>query len=434
MSANPKELRPAHHPLVMESGFKFRVHTRAYTDPDVFAREMERIFYKAWVYVGHESEIPAPGDFKTSHIGQQPVIVTRDAESRLHVMLNRCAHRASVVCREARGNRTEFICPYHGWVYDIGGKLVGISQRRDQGAYGEHFEAPDGLFRLPHVSSYRGLIFASFDPDAPPLLTYLGRARHAIDRKLNLSPSGEIVIKSRPYVGRYKGNWKFQFENLVDPYHFMHTHKGFVELQFKYGDTTGDFGVHKGGSVKDMHKIRMRGSTLSCHYGHALNEKPAPDAEPFLNGEWGELYRKIHALHGEDEFLRIAGQGTYAVFPALGLIHQQLRTWRPIAPNLTEVTVYPYELKDAPPEFNEGMLRSQERFYGPAGYGQADDVEIFSINQQGLAGTALEWLILERGMETDVRTEEGEYRGLPASEAPQRALWREWSRLMADAA
>ena len=78
------------------------------------------------------------------------------------------------------------------------------------------------------------------------------------------------------------------------------------------------------------------------------------------------------------------------------------------------------------------MLRSQERFYGPAGYGQADDAEVFSLNQQGLAGTALDWLILERGIETDVLDESGDYRGMPASEAPQRALWREWTRLMGE--
>jgi benzoate/toluate 1,2-dioxygenase alpha subunit len=96
---------------------------------------------------------------------------------------------------------------------------------------------------------------------------------------------------------------------------------------------------------------------------------------------------------------------------------------------VTEVTIYPYEIKGAPDAFNEGMLRSQERFYGPAGHGMADDVDIFARNQQGLAGNAVDWLILERGLDTDV-LENADYRGLPASEAPQRALWREWNRLM----
>ena len=419
-------------PLVMQAPLKFRVHTRAYTDPAVFETEMERVFSSTWVYVAHQSEIPKIGDFKTTHVGLQPVIVTHGADNNFNVMVNRCVHRGSVVCREARGNATEFSCPYHGWVYTIDGKLAGVSERRDPGSYGEHFEPPEGLFRLPRIESYRGLIFASFNAQVPPLLEFLGRTKNIIDRKLNLSPSGEIVLKSRPYVSRYKGNWKFQYENLVDPYHFMHTHKGFVQLQFKYGDTTGDFGVHKGGSVKDMRAIRLRGASWSCKYGHAVLEKPAPSPDPFLSGEYGDFYGKLKVQHGDEEFLKIAGQGSTAVFPNLGMIHQQLRVWRPIAVDLTEVTVYPYELKDAPDSYNEGMLRSQERFYGPAGYGQADDAEVFSLNQQGLAGTALDWLILERGIETDVLDESGDYRGMPASEAPQRALWREWTRLMGE--
>lgn len=418
-------------PLVMESGYTFRVHTRAYTSEEVFQAEMERVYSGTWVYVAHASEIPNPGDFKTTHIGLQPVILTRGPDQQFHVMVNRCVHRGSVVCREARGNATEFQCPYHGWVYETTGKLVGVSERRDPGSYGENFNPPEGLYRLPRVDSYRGMIFASFNANVPPLLDFLGRAKNIIDRKFNMAPTGEIAVRPRPYVSRYKGNWKFQYENLVDPYHFMHTHKGFVKLQFKYGDSTGDFGVHKGGSVKDMRAIRLRGGSWSCKYGHAVLEKPAPSADPFINGEYGEYYASLRAKHGEEDFLKIAGQGSTAVFPNLGMIHQQIRVWRPIAPDMTEVTVYLYDLLGAPDSYNEGMLRSQERFYGPAGYGQADDVEIFSLNQQGLAGTALEWLILERGIETDQRVEDGDYHGMPASEAPQRALWREWKRLMA---
>jgi benzoate/toluate 1,2-dioxygenase alpha subunit len=126
----------------------------------------------------------------------------------------------------------------------------------------------------------------------------------------------------------------------------------------------------------------------------------------------------------------MTGKLSASIFPNLGLIHNQVRVWRPIAPDLTEVTIYPYELKGAPEGYNEGMLRSQERFYGPAGHGQADDVEIFARNQQGLSGSAVQWLILERGVETDEPIGEGDFRGLTTSEAPQRALWREWDKLM----
>ncbi|HTJ98006.1 MAG TPA: Rieske 2Fe-2S domain-containing protein [Bordetella sp.] len=426
------ETAPAAQDLVRQAPRTFRVHTRAYTDPTVFEAEMERVFARTWVFVAHESMIPNPGDYHTSYIGLQPVIVSRDPAGAVNVLVNRCVHRGAVICREQRGNATEFNCPYHGWVYGIDGKLLAMSERREAGGYADDFDAPEGLFKLPRVEIYRGFIFASFNAQVQPLLQYLGRARGVIDRKLDMSPVGEIEFVSRPYVGRYQGNWKFQAENIVDEYHFMHTHKGFVQLQAKYGQTTGDFDVHKGGSAKSMRKVRFAGVTWNCVNGHGLVETPSGEIDSYLSGEFGDYFRGIRDRHGADTLASMTGKLSASIFPNLGLIHNQVRVWRPIAPDLTEVIIYPYELKGAPAGYNEGMLRSQERFYGPAGHGQADDVEIFARNQQGLAGSAVDWLILERGVDTDVLDEEGNYKGLTTSEAPQRALWREWDRLMSD--
>ena len=428
--AQPERLRA--EILVDQRENRFRVHTRAYTDPGVFAAEMERIFSKTWVFVGLECEIPNSGDFKTAHIGLQPVIVSRTAEGKVAVMVNRCVHRGSVVARESKGNVREFNCPYHGWVYGLDGKLIAISEQRDPGGYSEKFEAPEGLMPLPCVDSYRGFIFASFNAKVQPLMQFLGRAKDLIDRRLNVAPTGEIELRSKPYIVRYQGNWKFQIENISDSYHFMHTHKGFAALQAKYGDTTGDFGLHKGGSARDMRAVRFRGKTWDIPGGHSQLERPAAHLEEDLKGDFADYFQGLQAKYGAEQMQILAGKTSGTIFPNMGMIHQQLRIWRPIAPDLTEVEIYPYELKGAPAGFNEGMLRSQERFYGPAGHGMADDVDIFARNQQGLAGSAVEWLIVERGLDTDVRQENGDYLGLPSSEAPQRALWREWNRLMCD--
>jgi benzoate/toluate 1,2-dioxygenase alpha subunit len=419
--------------VLRRSPTTFRVHARAYTDDAIFRAEMERIYTRTWVFVGHDSQVPNPGDYHTSYIGLQPVIISRSDDGEVHVLVNRCMHRGSVICRDLRGHGTEFNCPYHGWVYGLDGKLLAMSERREAGGYSETFEAPEGLFRLPRMERYRGFIFASFNPDVPPLQEYLGRARSLIDRKLDMSPAGEIEFISRPYVSRYQGNWKFQAENIVDEYHFMHTHKAFVQLQAKYGQTTGDFDVHKGGSAKLMRQVRFSGSTWDCVNGHGLVETPSIEIQSYLDGEYAEYFRGIRDQHGEQTLASMTGKLSASIFPNLGLIHNQVRIWRPIAPDLTEVIIYPYELKGAPAGYNEGMLRSQERFYGPAGHGQADDVEIFARNQQGLAESAVNWLILERGVETDEPDGAGNYRGLTTSEAPQRALWREWERLMCEA-
>lgn len=426
----PLQLSSERHALIYSDAYHFRVHTSAYTDDRVFSDEMARIFNRSWIFVAHESELPNPGDFRTSYIGQQPVIVARDMEGKIHVLGNRCVHRGSVVCRHSRGNVREFVCPYHGWTYGVDGRLTGVSERRIDGGYGPNFEQPEGLLRLPKVDTYRGFIFASFDPQIEPLLSFLGRAKTLIDRKLDMSPVGEIEFTSKPYVVRYSGNWKFQSENIVDQYHFLFLHKGFSALQAKYGDATGDFGVHKGGSVSEMRKIRYRGACWGCSQGHGLADAPSLNVDEDLNGPFSDYFHGLLEKHGREQLEWIAGNSAATVFPNLGLIHHQVRVWRPLASGLTEVTVYPYELKGAPPALNEGMLRSQERFYGPAGHGMPDDVDVFAQNQQGLALSQLDWLILERGLESDTLEENGDYRGFKSSEACQRAFWRRWRTML----
>jgi benzoate/toluate 1,2-dioxygenase alpha subunit len=418
--------------LVREAPHTFRVHTSAYNDLTVFRAEMKRIFERTWVFVAHTSELPQPGDYKTSYIGLQPVLVTRGEHGDINVLVNRCMHRGALVCRELQGNTAQFECPYHGWVYGIDGKLLSVTHAREKGGYSEHFETPHGLFKVPRVETFRGLVFASFSAGIEPLADFLGRAGLLLERRFNQSPCGEIVLRSKPLVARYQGNWKFQSENIVDDYHFVFTHSGFIDLQAKYGDTTGNFGLHPGGSASEMRKSRYRGNVWGCDQGHGILDFPTPNLDALLDGPFAAHYRGLLEQHGRDELAWIVGRGIASIFPNFGTIHQQLRVWRPIAPDLTEVAIYPYELKGAPPAFNEGMLHAQERFYGPAGHGAPDDVEMFASNQHGLDGAAVEWLILERGVDTDARLDTGDYAGQPSSEACQRSFWRQWRKLMGE--
>ena len=106
-----------------------RVHASVYTDADVFAEEMRRIFHRSWVYLGHESEVALPGDYKTTYIGQIPVIVSRTEDGQMHGVVNRCVHRGTTVCQMERGNSSYFRCEYHGWTYRNTGELIGITQK-----------------------------------------------------------------------------------------------------------------------------------------------------------------------------------------------------------------------------------------------------------------------------------------------------------------
>lgn len=428
----PNTSRPEvdHSSLVRDDGRHFRVHTDAYTDDAILRAEQKLIFERTWGYLCHESEIPEIGDYRTAYIGRQPVLVVRGRDRVVRAFINRCVHRGAALCRDLSGNARAFICPYHGWSYDLAGNLVGITDRDIAGGYAEDFDAPKGLFALPHCDIYRGFVFGNLNPGALPLLDFLGRSRDVIDQKLNMSPVGEIRVKSRPYVVRYQGNWKFSAENIVDQYHFMYVHNPFAKLQAKFGDTTGDFGVHKGGNAATMKTTRYNGLTWGTAQGHGLLLQPETDPEKRAKSNFAKVFEQLAERHDEETMAKISGKAAASIFPSLGIIHHQIRTWRPLSPELTEVVVYPYELVGIDDALNAGMLRSQERFYGPAGYGMPDDVDIFSQNAEGLRGRAVEWLILERGIPSDQLDETGDIRGLGTSEAPQRGFWRAWVKAM----
>jgi nitrite reductase/ring-hydroxylating ferredoxin subunit len=162
-----------------------RVHRDMFVRPDVYDEEMVRIFSTVWVYVAHESEIPNAGDFKLTQLGIEPVIVTRAASGAVNVLLNRCAHRGLTVCQKRTGNATSFRCAYHSWTYDGDGKLIGVPYPK---GYGDDFDREAySLGGPPRVESYRGFVFASFNPDVirfssrrPSARSKRARARTAI--------------------------------------------------------------------------------------------------------------------------------------------------------------------------------------------------------------------------------------------------------------
>lgn len=152
-----------------------RIGRRAWRDPEVYALEQRAIFGRAWLFLGHESQIRAPGDFVQAYMGETPIILSRGPDHAIHANVNSCTHRGLPVCRADHGNTTKFVCPYHNWCYDVTGRLVAIPQER----HVEH--RPDknelGLKRVPRVESWNGLVFGCFDAGAPSLDDYLGNMR-----------------------------------------------------------------------------------------------------------------------------------------------------------------------------------------------------------------------------------------------------------------
>ena len=204
-----------------------RVHATLYTDAQIFEEELEKIFYKGWVFIGHDSEIPKPGDFLTRAIGRQPVIMVRGKDGTISVLLNRCAHRGSTVCTVEQGNAKVFACPYHGWTYDLGGNLLSASH---PGGFEQTFDkSKSGLLRAARIDSYRGFVFACLNPTEIPLADHLGIATKLIDRACDLSPEGAIELTAGWIRHRYSANWKMLPENDTDGYHLTFTHASFMK-------------------------------------------------------------------------------------------------------------------------------------------------------------------------------------------------------------
>ena len=146
----------------------FLVNRDIYRDPEVFEWEMRYLFEGTWNLLGLESQIRRPHDYFTTHIGRAPVIVTRDGGGQVHCLLNTCRHKGAMVCHMQQGNARTFVCQYHGWAYDAGGRNILIKDK-DQGAYPECFDRIGHDLEPVRVGVYRGFILGILNPDVPPL-------------------------------------------------------------------------------------------------------------------------------------------------------------------------------------------------------------------------------------------------------------------------
>jgi len=404
------------------------VHRNIYLDPDLYRQEMKDIFEQTWVYIGHESEIANAGDFKTTTIGTSPIILCRDEDGKVHVLMNRCRHRGATVCQDDAGNTNAFRCEYHAWVYGIDGGLRGVPY---PSRYGADFDKSKlGLMPAARVGSYRGFVFASLAQDGQELTDYLGKACQYLDLFVDASPEGAIEAKHGAHKYYYEANWKFQLENSLDGYHPYFVHRSFFDLQDKRTDSKSTIFSDKstavamelgnGHAVLDQRNIMNQTNT----YFHRV--KMAPGGP--------ELIQKLENERGEAEARRIlnsiGGNGfNLAIFPNLVIIGVQIRVIRPVSVGMTHVDVFPTTCVGVPDPINDMRLRTHEAFFGPAGFGAPDDLEIFERAQAGIQAEPVEWLLLNRGLEKETY-EDGLAVGQITDETPQRAMYKEWFRLM----
>jgi anthranilate 1,2-dioxygenase large subunit len=354
-----------------------RVPYRLYHDPAIYEQELERIFKgPVWSYVGLEAELPNPGDFITTVIGETPIILARDNEGQLKAMVNRCAHRGALVRREPRGNATEHICIYHRWCYGQDGTLNGLPFRRGlkgKGGMGSDFDMAEHGLQPLAVQSYAGVIFASFLRDCEPLTDYLGPVIGAhLDRVFN-RPVRVLGYQRQ----RIHGNWKLYPENQRDTYH--------GSLLHEFQSTFGISRATQQGGVK-----------MDARHRHNLTwAKTGTDDE----AEFSELYKadKVHGselrladpsmLRYRPEFEDGISLSICGIFPAT-TIHQisnslATRQLRPRGTGEFEVYWTLFGYADDSEEMTQQRLL-QANMVGPAGLISMEDGEAIEITHRAV--------------------------------------------------
>ena len=407
-----------------------RVHSRLYTDPAIFELELERIFNRVWIYVGHESEIPDAGDYHMRDIGRTPVLFARGSDGQVRVLVNRCRHRGALVCETESGNVANFKCWYHGWTFDTTGALTVVT---GADAYGADFDkAAMGLSSVPRVASYRGFVFGSLAAEGESLTTYLGRAADMIDLMVDASPTGELFADGGTHKTEYNGNWKLIG---MDGYHPHYTHASVMAAIHRKPDA-GIGATHREDPFLDKARTRTRG----FDHGHAMldfrehrihqYEMNSSHLRKFPGGD--AYIDAMHAKHGDAARLLVslAGDPHLGVFPNMQLIHNQIRIITPLAANRTRVTMTAVRLGGVSDAINTLRLRQHESFYGPAGAGSPDDAEIFERVQRGMQAEVDPWLEISRGLHREQVDSDGSTVGLISDEVPQRAIMRYWRDLM----
>ena len=362
MAAGPSEFVDHEHGLVSRTIF---------VDEDIYRREVDQIFGRCWLFVGHESQVAAPGDFITTFIGEEPIIVCRAPSGRIFAFINTCPGCGSLVCRADEGSASHFRCPPHGWTFNLEGRLVLV---QPGGAGDEEKTADWGLYMVARLSAYKGCLFATLDPAAPTLHEYLGDIRWGLDL---LVEQGTLIVSSltRCIVNC---NWKLAAEGSVDDSFY-----GVAHLSTSLAQAGGD----PNRRMTELGHTR-HGFTIITEYGHGLNaelldEAGAQAADPLLRWRRNPWTRRRLG-----SFRMQVRHAYITIFPnlAVSTATRQLYIWHPRGPSRMEAVLVSFTDEHDPPHVRRAHTRAQSLF-GPAGLYGRDEPECWEQSTRACRGT-----------------------------------------------
>ena len=362
---------------------------------------MERIFGRAWIYVGHESQVKRAGDYVATAIAQKPLLLVRHSDGRLYVLHNQCAHRGTMVVAAERGNASEFRCCYHGWTYDTDGKL--ISAPLLQG-YPGHFDPQDprtAMVQVPRVASYRGFVFASLASEGPSLESFLGYMTTSLDDMVDRAPDGEIEVAGGVFKHAYNANWKLYLENLCDAAHPNFVHQSSIEA----AKAQPDVPAPSSAAEIAIRQMRQNGAPYSFWEsqvgiwtypnGHSFLGDYHDDAKlvaALRDPAFRDYIAALEAKQGKERAKQILDVRRWNsnVYPNLSFMSQfqQLRVVHPVALNRTVVYTYNFRLKGAPERMFEQTIAFANVVNGTGSLVITDDLETYGRIGMGLRAAA----------------------------------------------
>ncbi|HEY4174489.1 MAG TPA: aromatic ring-hydroxylating dioxygenase subunit alpha [Rhodopila sp.] len=364
-----------------------------YSDPDVYAAELDRIWYGPhWLFCALEAEIPNVGDFKTTTLGERPVIVVRSAPTEVSVVENRCAHRGVKFCQARKGHVKDLLCPYHQWNYSLRGDLQGAPFRRGvrgQGGMPPDFDPKNHSLRKLKVEVVNGLVWATFSDDTPPFRKYLGERFWQHYTRVYDGRKLEVLGYNRQHI---PGNWKLMQENIKDPYHASLLHVFFVTFGLFRADQK---------SATEIDPTGRHGILISRTGKQEVNDVTAS----MRNYKNDIRLADPRILDVVKEFPDDDAVAMITVFPSVVLQQNinslSIRSIVPTGPGGFDFHWTHWGYADDTPEMRLRRTR-QANLFGPAGFVSADDGEIIAMSQEGFSKSPNEdGLIIMGGREIE---------------------------------
>lgn len=403
-----------------------RIDRRVYWDDAIYRLELERIFARCWLFVAHESQVAKPGDFLTTYMGEDGVIVTRGEDGTIGVFLNSCTHRGNKICLAEAGNRRRFTCNYHGWTFDAKGALVGLPQEEIYRKTCPGFDKADLGLRRARVESYKGLVFATFDDQAESLDQFLGDYRWYLDVLLDNDEGGTEFLPGN-IKSRMQCNWKFPAENFAgDSYHAAWTHNsGAVAM----------LGVGVGKSNQERsYQVNINGH--GWQFGLDMVGNAMVLGEQDIVDYLRQREEQVAARLGKLRSRMVGAISSANMFPHTSFLPGQntFRTWHPKGPSGIELHTWVLVNRSAPQSLKDLYMKGVMRTFSPSGTLEMDDGDNWENATQANQGVVTRRQKLHYGLGMDSAIEHEELRGSvhlrKYNDTNQRAFYGKWLEFM----